>query len=588
MSVSVRNAATTTPDGGWPEMSAVTRRTDSAAPVAAIGVVVLLAVATAAVWTVAGWISHTSAGFVNPVTQIRAGAPWTKAHTVAAVLIGVVVAGILVAVVVAAVRRGLDRAPADRAAARMGTGRGIAPLLPAALRKRHKRMNIPANFPGVTVGHTVAGKVPVRASYEDTVTVIAGPRRNKSASIVIPVILSAPGTVATTSVKPDILAATLAVRAAAGTVHIFDPQRLAAAYDDYDCWWNPLATVKTVEDAAMLAAVFATATYGAEDGKDPFFPQTGRTLLARYLFAAAIAREHLPVVLEWLNHEDNPAPATALAGRYPHLASEIQSLQALTERTRSGVFAYAREAMSFLASDLVRGWVCPRPGIPEFDPDRFVHAPADTVYLFSEEGPGSAGPLLAALTRAVLTAAENAAKNEPSGRLKTPLLAVLDEAGNICRIPDLPEKYTHYGSRGIIPVTILQTQEQGERVWGQTGFGQLWASSTVRVFGGGNASNTFLRDLSELIGDYEYSERSISTHNGTRTVSRTRHSERIMDVSDLASLTLGRMVVFASGCRPTLVRSIPWWKDKTLAHLNATATAAAAAAATEGGHKIAI
>jgi hypothetical protein len=31
-----------------------------------------------------------------------------------------------------------------------------------------------------------------------------------------------------------------------------------------------------------------------------------------------------------------------------------------------------------------------------------------------------------------------------------------------------------------------------------------------------------------------------------------------MDVSDLGALLLGRMVMFASGRRPTLVRSIPW------------------------------
>lgn len=163
--------------------------------------------------------------------------------------------------------------------------------------------------------------------------------------------------------------------------------------------------------------------------------------------------------------------------------------------------------MSFLASESVREWVQPHGGHPELNPRALVASCSDTLYLFSEEGPGSAGPLIAALTRAVLSAAEDMAKHQPSGRLPKPFLAILDEAGNICRIPDLPDKYTTYGSRGIIPVTILQTQEQGEQVWGVTGFGKLWASSTVRVFGGGNGSNTFLRDLSELIGDYEYHHR---------------------------------------------------------------------------------
>ncbi|MDJ0336594.1 TraM recognition domain-containing protein [Salinibacterium sp. G-O1] len=556
------------------EVSAVTRRTDSITPLLALGVIVLVLAGAVSVWTIAGWWSGSSSGFVNPAEAIRDGAPWTTTHTAAAVLVGAAIVAVIAMVLVVVLRRGRDRSPADGAAPKMGTGRDIAPLLPGTLRKRHNRMGIPPQFLGVTVGHTVAGRLPLRASYEDTVSVIAGPRRNKSASIVIPNILAAPGTLLATSVKPDILAETLTVRAAAGTVRLFDPQRLAGAYDDYSCWWNPLARITSVEDCDKLAAVFTAATYGTGADDDAFFSSTGRTLISRYLFAASVEKLYLPAVLQWLTDETDSTPARILEESYPHLADDVDAAQAVTQRTRSGVFAYAREALSFLASESVRCWVQPREGRPEFDPEEFVTARADTLYLFSEEGPGSAGPLLAALTRAVLSAAENAAKREPSGRLPVPLMAILDEAGNICRIPDLPEKYTHYGSRGIIPITILQTQEQGEQVWGQTGFGQLWASSTVRVFGGGNASNSFLRDLSELIGDYEYTERSTSTHDGKRTVNTSRRSERIMDVSDLASLTLGRMVVFASGCRPALVRSIPWWKDKALTKLNAAAISA--------------
>lgn len=559
-------------------MSAVTRSNDGAAVILVFAAIAAaIAAGLVAVWSLAAWMTTGEPQLVNPVMALLEQEPWTSAHTTSAVIVGVVLVALLALVIVVAVRRGRDRSPADRAAPYMGTGKQIEPLLPAALRKRHARMGIPQEFAGVTVGHTVSGRIPVRASYEDTVTVIAGPRRNKSVSIVTPNILSAPGAMAVTSVKPDLLKDTLAARAAVGTVSIFDPQRLAAAYTGHHCWWNPLRHVETIEDAGDLAAVLAAATYGDESDKDPFFPQNGRTLLSRYLFAATVAGEYLPTVSAWLSRDDDPAPVRALeAAGYEHVAAEVEAVQRTTERTRSGIFAYAREAMSFLASQSVREWVQPFGGHPEFDPRELVASASDTLYLFSEEGPGSAGPLIAALTRAVLSSAEDTAKHQPSGRLPKPFLAILDEAGNICRIPDLPDKYTTYGSRGIIPLTILQTQEQGEQVWGITGFGKLWASSTVRVFGGGNASNSFLRDLSELIGDYQYTERTTSTHNGGRSQNVTRPSERIMDVSDLGALSLGRMVVFASGCRPTLVRSIPWWKDKQLAQLNQNAAATAA------------
>lgn len=559
-------------------MSAVTRSRGGGPAAVVFGLFMFFVVlGLLSLWSLAAWLNTGVPQFVNPMSAILEKTPWTEAHTTAAVIVGVVLAALLVLMIVGAVRSGRDRSPADRAAPYMGKGKEIAPLLPAALRKRHKRMGIPREFLGIIVGYTVAGRVPVRASYEDTLTVIAGPRRNKSVSIVTPNILSAPGPMAVTSVKPDLLKDTLAARAAVGTVSIFDPQRLAAAYTGHHCWWNPLAGISTVEDAAKLAAVFAAATYGDESNRDPFFPQNGRTILSRYLFAAAVAGEYLPTVATWLGREDHPAPVDILErSGYPHVAAEIRAKQKITDKTRSGIFAYAQEAMSFLASESVREWVQPYGGHPEFDPRTLVASTSDTLYLFSEEGPGSAGPLIAALTRAVLSAAEETAKHQPSGRLPKPFLAILDEAGNICRIPDLPDKYTTYGSRGIIPLTILQTQEQGEEVWGTTGFGKLWSSSTVKVFGGGPASNTFLRDLSELIGDYQYTESTKTHHNGSTSVNVTRPSERIMDVSDLGSLSLGRMVIFASGCRPTLVRSIPWWKDKKLRTVNADAAATAA------------
>lgn len=40
------------------------------------------------------------------------------------------------------------------------------------------------------------------------------------------------------------------------------------------------------------------------------------------------------------------------------------------------------------------------------------------------------------------------------------LRAVLDEAANICKIADLPDLYSHLGSRGITPYVILQSYRE--------------------------------------------------------------------------------------------------------------------------------
>ena len=187
-----------------------------------------------------------------------------------------------------------------------------------------------------------------------------------------------------------------------------------------------------------------------------------------------------------------------------------------------------------------------------------MHADGGTLYSLSKEGPGTAGPLVTALTVAVVEAAEDLAAHSAGGRLTTPLLGVLDEAANVCRWRELPNLYSHYGSRGIVLMTILQSWSQGVEVWGEAGMKKLWSAANVRVYGGGVSEGPFLEDLSRMIGDYDRLAASTSTGREHRSVSRQLHRERILDVADLAAMPRGRAVVLASGARPTLIRTQPW------------------------------
>ena len=73
------------------------------------------------------------------------------------------------------------------------------------------------------------------------------------------------------------------------------------------------------------------------------------------------------------------------------------------------------------------------------------------------------------------------------GRMPSPLVGVLDEAANVCRWKNLPDLYSHFGSRGIVLMTILQSWAQGQECWGDHGMQKLWGSANIRVYGGGAA-----------------------------------------------------------------------------------------------------
>ena len=45
------------------------------------------------------------------------------------------------------------------------------------------------------------------------------------------------------------------------------------------------------------------------------------------------------------------------------------------------------------------------------------------------------------------------------------------------------QPYSHYGSRGICMMTILQSWSQGVEVWGRDGMRKLWSAANVKVYG---------------------------------------------------------------------------------------------------------
>jgi type IV secretory pathway TraG/TraD family ATPase VirD4 len=341
---------------------------------------------------------------------------------------------------------------------------------------------------------------------------------------------------------------------------VFDPQGIAGEPAG-QWWWNPLSYVTDEGKAKELADIFALASTNPGDKGDKFFDGAGNKLLSYLLLAAALDGRKLTQVREWLTQPGNLEPAVILEQHgYALLGKSAIASMTAPDRQRGGVYETAAGFCEFMENRQAMKWAeqPDDPSVPQFNPTAFVRSNG-TLYSLSMEGPSGAAPLVTALTAAVCDAAEQLAKGSPSGRLVVPLVMVLDEAANVCRWRKLPDLYSHYGSRGILPLTILQSYAQGEEVWGKGGMRKLWSASTIRVIGPGVNDVEFLDGLSKVIGDFDHLSWSEShTRNQGRNVTRQVRRERILDIADLAALPLGRMIVIASGSRPVLVKSIPW------------------------------
>jgi type IV secretory pathway TraG/TraD family ATPase VirD4 len=357
-------------------------------------------------------------------------------------------------------------------------------------------------------------------------------------------------------------------------VWVFDPQRIAGhSAEAPGWWWNPLSFLTHPHTGAIdparagqLAGQFVTSATPSGAKADAYFDSAKTDLLTSLLLAAAVGGLPVTSVWSWLCDPADATPVGLLsdAGRPAH-AEALHALAHLPDRQRDGVYGSARTVVGFLLDPTVCAWITPQSGdIPDNPRKQFVPAQfarsTDTLYLLSREGARGAAPLVAALTVAVLDALEQHATTCSGGRLATPFVAVLDEAANICRIADLDSLYSHYGSRGICLVTVLQNWAQGTSAWGPAGMEKMWSAANIRLYAGGVDDAGFLRRLSDLIGEHTQIQHTrTSTRDAGTSRTRTPVQRSTLTTADLRELPAGREICFASGTPAFLLAPRPWW-----------------------------
>jgi len=502
--------------------------------------------------------------------------------------------------------RGYLNAPAaDDPRRSLARGVHLAPMLRrhAAVRAQHLRPSLAGRKPsrladgevGVLLGRlgSTSHAAQVFCSWEDVAVAFMAPRSGKTTALAVPVTLAAPGPVVLTSNKTEGWKETAALRFAqtGERVWTFDPQRIAHTPQSW--WWNPLRDLRSVAEANRLAGHFVATVQ--DDRRDIWGP-AARELLATLLLAAAVSGGTLLDVYAWLADEATPIPGGLLREHgYDLLARTLRGTQDSPPETRGSVYFTARAATACLRDGQITAWVTPptpldadrsvdrgaadapdgvgRP-LVEFRPEAFPGS-RQTLYLLSKDEGGSAGPLVAALTDRVLRCGVTAAEHR-GGRLDPPMVLVLDEAANICRIADLPALYSHLGSRGIVPLTILQSYSQAVGVWGETGTKALWGAATVKLIGPGMDDPAFAEDLSRLVGDHDVLTVSRSSGGGRGGASRTQatRQQRILPASAVRELGKGQALLLATGTKPALLSLQPWYTGPHATQITAAATTA--------------
>jgi type IV secretion system protein VirD4 len=313
-------------------------------------------------------------------------------------------------------------------------------------------------------GRVILGRTPgafgrLLAAEDCHSVLVFGPTGSwKTSGLVVPGVLEWSGPLLATSVKPDLLRATMAHRARLGQVLVFDP---LGASGVKAAQWSPLASCTTWAGAQQTAVQLANAieqTPTEEQRPEHRCWKTmGTKFLTPILFAAAVKGLGMAEVLHWLDsREDQQIKDILDAAGVPAATDAWESSQYRTDRAVDSLYATAEEVLHVYGSEKVAA------STEGHDLDHVLsgnhtidlYAPAHQQRLLR--------PLFEAITQQVVAAAQEKAALSPDGMLSPRLGLFLDEAGNCAALSDLDVLATTARGQGIQLVIVWHDKSQLE------------------------------------------------------------------------------------------------------------------------------
>jgi type IV secretion system protein VirD4 len=399
------------------------------------------------------------------------------------------------------------------------------------------------------------------------------PQSGKSAGLAVPALLEWDGPAVASSIKTDLLAATLRRRQELGRVFVFDPFGLAP--HAYSHTWSPLRGAQTWDGALEVAWRLASAgeldQRGVEGGD--FWAIAAEQRLAPLLFAAARSGGTIDDVVRWAygqGSRDLDQAIDVIAGRAMTESERedanaaydsIRAFETQADRTRSSIEATAQ---ALLRAYRFRRVARSAEGC-EITADALLDESA-TLYLI---GDAKASKLLrpiflALLAEVVERAYERATLN--GGRLERPLLLCLDEAGNVAPLPNLAEIASTAPSHNIQLLSIFHDLAQARSRYRQQAE-TVVNSHRARMLLPGVADLETLRYFAGLVGEEEARDLTRTSGPGGPTRSIARRRRPLVAPEALRQLPDGDALLLYGRLAPARIRLRMWFADRRLKRL---------------------
>ncbi|QHE74530.1 MULTISPECIES: type IV secretory system conjugative DNA transfer family protein [unclassified Rhodococcus (in: high G+C Gram-positive bacteria)] len=405
----------------------------------------------------------------------------------------------------------------------------------------------------------------VGANSRGAMLVIGPPGSGKTAAVLIPSIYVIPGAGVVSSIKLDLLQATAYARGAVGRVFHFDPGGGEQTPPGIiQARWSPLVSIRTWDDARMIATRIAAPMMGQERSSgesDNHFMEKGRDWIEVLLYAAVLGGHSISTVADWVQNPDTADVTQEVDSALIYAASNGDQGAKIAAGQHAGLLAIPDRERGSIKSSMTRlfriyGSVSAREigTNPNFDPRQFVRS-SDTLYITaSPERQQEYAPLIAGLLEEIryATYQRHAAEEQGYEPKRPHVTFVLDEANNTAPIP-LPAIVSEAGGQSLHIIVGIQDLSRARARWGQAADGFLTLFPTKVVLNGVIEPYT-LDALSNAAGEYDrmmtsYSESTsyvgqYSIPIRQRNPSYSTVRQKVLHQGDIASLPPGKALLF--------------------------------------------
>lgn len=361
----------------------------------------------------------------------------------------------------------------------------------------------------------------MRLAERSSLLIVGPTQAGKTSALVVPALLAWNGPAVVTSVKRDVVDATLSWRSTLGSVHVLEP-----GLDD-GLTWNPLEGVTSLRHALRVARDLTSGS--SAKGDIEFWNTLSTKLVAslmmrayttgRDIFDVSSAVEHRQLD-EWLAGGARDDACDILSAFLSHDTKTLDGVLTTAE-TMLLPWRFRQRIVSV----------------------REIVGRADTLYLCSPRGEQvHYEPLFRGALRMIL---EEQQRRCDQGRQR-PLLMVLDEAATVASLDELDQLAATVSGLDVTLVTVVQDFAQLVARWGPRA-ATIVNNHTTRMVLGGLADPTVTTYLPEL-------EEQTAKARAVPIRQRSRGTAFVV-----------------AGRRPVIVvRLRPWWKIRRLQYRGTT------------------